>query len=52
MHNVDSFLVEWSIGLMKNKDFINKLIESIKKTKDEFNFRINYKDKIKYFILN
>ena len=51
MHNANSFLVDWSIGFMENKDFIKKRIKSIKKTKDEFDFIINYKDKIKYFIL-
>ena len=50
MH-VDSFLIDWSVRFLENKDFIQKQIENIKKNKNECNFIIHYKDKVKYFVL-
>lgn len=50
MH-VDSFLVDWSVRFLENKDLVQKQIEDIKKSKDGFDFIIHYKDKVKYFIL-
>lgn len=51
MDNVDSFLTDWSIRFLKNKDSIKRDIVNIGKGKNGFDFTINYKDKIKYFII-
>ena len=48
---IDSFLIDWSVRYLENRDFIQKLIENIKKNKNESNFTIHYKDKVKYFAL-
>ena len=48
---IDSFLIDWSVRYLENKDFIRKRIEDIKKNKNESNFIIYYKDKVKYFTL-
>ena len=50
MH-VNSFLIDWSVRFLENKDFIQKQIENIKKNKNESNFIIHYKDNVKYFAL-
>ena len=51
MNNVNSFLADWSIRFLKNKDSIKKEIVDIEKNKNGFDFTINYKDKTKYFII-
>lgn len=51
MDDVNSYLVEWSIIFLKNKDAIRKEIVKIGKNQEGFDFIINYNDKIKYFIV-
>lgn len=70
MNNVNSFIVDWSIRFLENKDTIKGEIVNIEKDarkltdgsepvsgtasggKEGFDFIINYKDKIKYFIVS
>lgn len=49
MDNTDSFLVDWSIRFLENKDVIRKEIINIEK--DKCNFTIHYKDKIGRFFV-
>ena len=51
MNNVNSFLIDWSIRFLKNRDAIKGEIVNIEKGKDGFDFIINYKDKINYYII-
>jgi hypothetical protein len=51
MGNVDSFLVDWSIRFLENNDSIKKEIVKIQKDKERSGFTIDYKDKMKYFIV-
>ena len=52
MHDVNSFLIEWAIRFLENRDVVRKNILSVKKKSDGFDFIINYKDATKYFIVN
>lgn len=49
MDNINSFLVDWSIRFLENKDVIRKEIINIEKGKR--NFSIHYKDKIGRFFV-
>mgnify|MGYP000014626821 CR=1 FL=1 len=51
MNDANSFLVDWSIRFFENKDSIKNEIVNIERNKDVFDFTINYKDKINYFII-
>ena len=51
MDNVNSFLADWSIRFLENKDAIKREIINIEKGKDGFDSIISYKDKIKCFII-
>lgn len=51
MDKVNSFLVDWSIRFLENKDAIKKEIVNIEKNKEGFDFVVHYKDKAKYFII-
>ena len=51
MNDYNSFLVDWSIGFLENKDTIRREIVSIEKNKEGWDFAVNYKDKTKYFII-
>ena len=46
-----SFLVEWTINFMKNKDIISKKIEKIENGKDGFDLHVKYKDREQYVIV-
>ncbi len=46
-----SFLVEWSMHFIKNKDLISKKIEKIENGKDGFDIYVKYKDREQYFII-
>ncbi len=50
-NNVHSFLVDWAINFIKNKDIVAKKIEKIENNKDGFDFFVKYKDKEQYFII-
>ncbi|MCH8003502.1 MAG: hypothetical protein IH934_02630 [Nanoarchaeota archaeon] len=52
MNNVNSFIVDWSIRFLENKDSVKGEIVNIEKYKEGFDFIINYKDKTKYFIVS
>jgi hypothetical protein len=49
MDDINSFLVDWSIRYLQNKDSINKEIVDIEKIKDSSDFIVHYKDRIRYF---
>ncbi len=51
MNNITSFLAEWTIDYIKNKDIFIKKVESIEKNKDGFDIVVKYKDKVSYFIV-
>ena len=46
-----SFMVEWTINFVKNKDILSKKIESIENGKDGFDLYVKYRDKEQYFII-
>ena len=50
MVDVDSFLIDWCIRFLQNKDSIRKEIINIEKTQQNA-FAIHYKDKVKYFFI-
>ena len=50
MVNVDSFLIDWCIRFLQNKDSIRKEIINIEKTQENA-FAIHYKDKVKHFFI-
>jgi len=52
MSDEQSFLVNWIIRFLENRDMIRKKIVSIEKNKKEFDFVVDYKDSIKYFIVS
>ncbi len=51
MDNINSFLIDWGIRFLENKDSIRKEIAGIDKNCEGFGFIVNYKDKLKYFIV-
>ncbi len=50
-NKVHSFLVEWTINFIKNKDIIAKKIEHIENGKDGFDLYVKYKDREQYFLI-
>lgn len=46
-----SFLVEWTVQFIKNKDILTKKIENIENGKDGFDLYVKYKDREQYFII-
>ncbi len=46
-----SFMVEWTINFVKNRDLVSKKIEKIEKGKEGFDLYVKYKDKEQYFII-
>ena len=51
MVDVTSYLVDWSIKFLENKDVIRKEIVKIEKNVSGFDFAVHYKDKVKYVII-
>ena len=51
MNGINSFLTDWGIRFLENKDSIRKEIAGIDKNCDGFDFIINCKDKAKCFIV-
>ena len=51
MSNVNSFLADWTIKFLENKDAIKMEIVKIEQGKEGFDFVVNYKDRIKYFVI-
>lgn len=51
MQNINSFLVDWAIRFLENRDAIRKNIVKVEKSKEGFDFVIHYKDSIKYFFV-
>ena len=50
-NKLHSFLVEWTIKFVKNKDIVAKKIEQIENGKDGFDLHVKYKDREQYFII-
>ncbi len=46
-----SFLLDWTVKYIKNKDIISKKIEHIENGKDDFDLYVKYKDREQYFII-
>ncbi len=46
-----SYLVEWTINFIKNKDIVSKKIENIENGKEGFDLYIKYKDREQYFLV-
>lgn len=46
-----SFLADWTLKYIKNKDIISKKIEHIENGKDGFDLYVKYKDREQYFII-
>ena len=46
-----SFLADWTISFIKNRDIVAKKIEQIENGKDGFDLYVKYKDKEQYFII-
>ncbi|MBI2660544.1 hypothetical protein HYX07_05260 [Candidatus Woesearchaeota archaeon] len=46
-----SFLSEWTVNFIKNKDIIAKKIESIENGKNGFDLYVKYRDREQYFII-
>lgn len=51
MADIHSFLVNWTINFIKNKDIFSKKVEKIEHRKDGFDLYVKYKDKEQYFII-
>lgn len=49
--DINSFLAEWVIKFLENKDAISKKIVAIDKKCKGFDFSVQYKDSIRYFIV-
>ena len=46
-----SFLVDWTVNFIKNKDIISKKIKNIENGKDGFDLYVKFKDREQYFII-
>lgn len=51
MENANSFLMNWAIRFIENKDSIRREIIKIEKGVEGFDFAVSYKDKVKYFFI-
>ena len=51
MEKSHSFLVEWTVQFIKNKDLVAKKIEKIENGKDGLDLYVKYKDREQYFII-
>ena len=49
MDKLHSFLLEWAVNYVKNRDLLTKSIRSIEKNKE--GFLVNFKDKKQFFIV-
>ncbi|MBI2649775.1 hypothetical protein HYX04_00505 [Candidatus Woesearchaeota archaeon] len=50
-NKLHSFLLDWTINFIKNKDIISKKIEKVENGKDGFDLYVKYKDREQYFII-
>lgn len=51
MDNINSFLTEWTIDYIKNKDVLVKKIVAIEKNKEGFDIVVRYNDKTSFFVI-
>lgn len=50
-NKVHSFLADWTVHFVKNKDIISKKIECVENGKRGFDLYVKYKDREQYFII-
>ena len=50
-NKLHSFLVDWAINFVKNKDIVARKIEKIENEKNGFDLYVKYKDREQYFII-
>ena len=48
---IHSYLAEWTVNFVKNKDIISRKIEGIEKNRDGFDLYVKYKDREQYVIV-
>lgn len=46
-----SYLLQWTISFVKNKDIVAKKIQDMENSKDGFDLYVKYKDREQYFII-
>ncbi|MBI2654583.1 hypothetical protein HYX02_07315 [Candidatus Woesearchaeota archaeon] len=46
-----SYLLEWAINFVKNKDIVSKKIEAIENGRNGFDLYVKYKDREQYFLI-
>ncbi|MBW2975913.1 hypothetical protein KY347_00545 [Candidatus Woesearchaeota archaeon] len=51
MNKINSFLAEWGIRFLENKDAVKKEITGIEKNNGECDFVVHYKEKARHFIV-
>ena len=51
MDEVSSFLIEWTVNYIKNKDILVRKIESIEMDRNGFDIIVKYKDRTNFFII-
>ena len=51
MENANSFLRDWAVRFLENKDSVRKEIIKIEKDAEDSDFVVNYKDKVNYFFI-
>ena len=52
MENTHSYLIEWTVNFVKNKDVITKKIENIEKNRQGCDLYVKFKDKEQFFIIS
>ncbi len=51
MDKVHSYLLDWTINLVKNQDILTKKINGIKRNENDFDFSVKYKDENETFFI-
>lgn len=46
-----SFLMEWTVNFIKNKDIISKKVQNIENGRNGFDLHVKYRDREQYFII-
>lgn len=51
MNKIYSYLLDWTINLIKNQDILTKKINEIKRNENDFDFSVEYKDDNETFFI-
>lgn len=51
MDKIHSYLLDWTINLIKNQDILTKKINEIKRNENDFDFSVEYKDANETFFI-